>query len=109
MASIVRDQKITVETPTLADDGYGGSAVSWSTHATAWVSIRPVRANESEQQDAQRVTCIYIVDGLRDELKAVSGDMRINWRNTYLNIREIRLPPETEMMMRLVAESGVVT
>lgn len=102
-----RDQLVTIETPSMSADGYGGGAVSWSTHATTWVSIRPVRAGENERQGAERSSCMYVVDGLRDELKAVTGDMRINWRSTYLNIREVRLPPETSLMMRIMAETGV--
>ncbi len=102
-----RDQLITIETPATAADGYGGGSVTWSTHVTAWVSIRPVQAREGERQGAERESCLYVIDGLRDELKAVTGAMRINWRGSYLNIREVRLPPETQLMMRLVAESGV--
>ena len=102
-----RNQLIAIEAPTNTPDGYGGFTVTWATHATAWVNIRPVQAREDERQGAQRASCVYLIWGLRAELAAITGEMRVNWGGTYLNIREIRLPPEVSLTMEFTAESGV--
>jgi head-tail adaptor len=102
-----RNEKILIEAPVNAPDGFGGFTVTWATHATAWVAMRPVQAREDERQGAQRASCIYLISGLRAELATMTSDMRVNWRGTYLNIREIRLPPEASLMMEFTAETGV--
>lgn len=104
----LRDELITIETPTHTADGFGGvAATAWSTHAQAWVHIKPVQAREDERQGALRASCMYLVTGLRDELAGITGEMRVSWNGLLLNIREIRLPGPREMMMQFTAESGV--
>jgi head-tail adaptor len=107
MRAGVRDQKITIEAPVCTPDGFGGFAVTWAVHAAAWVAMRPVQAREDERQGAQRASCMYLISGLRAELATMTSDMRVNWRGTYLNIREIRLPPESSLTMEFTAETGV--
>lgn len=109
MTSIgARDQLITIEAPTHTSDGYGGVAsTSWGTHAQAWVALKPVQAREDERQGALRSSCMYLIEGLRDELATITGEMRVSWNGTLLNIREIRLPTERQILMQFTAESGV--
>jgi head-tail adaptor len=103
-----RDQLITIETPAHTGDGFGGIATTvWSTHAQSWCNVRAVQAREDERQGALRASCMYLITGLREELKAITGEMRVSWDGQVLNIREIRLPPEREQLMVFTAESGV--
>ncbi len=113
---VKRDQLIDIQTPTHVSDGLGGIAsTSWATHQQAWVNIRPVQAREEERFGALRASCIYLIAGLYDELKDITGEMRVSWDNepgsdlTILNIREIRKPASRELFMEFTAESGVET
>jgi SPP1 family predicted phage head-tail adaptor len=103
------DQLLVIEMPMDAPDGFGGAVVTWVTFTTLWARVSVKSAREDERQGAQRQNCLYEIESWRKNLAAVTSAMRVNWRGTYLNIREIRLPPETSMAMQITAESGATT
>ncbi len=51
------DRRITIETPTVSRDSFNASIQAWSTLATVWAEVLPLRDIEvyqSDQFDAQR-------------------------------------------------------
>ena len=38
--------RVVIEAPVATPDGAGGEGLTWSTHATTWALIEPVRAGE---------------------------------------------------------------
>jgi SPP1 family predicted phage head-tail adaptor len=103
------NQKLIFEIEVRTDDGFGGASISWNIHATVWASVKPVQAREDERQGAQRASCMYMIETWASGLEAITSAMRINWRGTILNIREIRKPDERKMTIVIMAETGVVT
>ncbi len=101
------DQLLIFEAGSVAEDGFGGGALTWGEAARAWASVKPVSAREGERQGALRASTIYVIEVWSDGLDAVTEACRINWNGVYLNIRELRRPPHRTMMMTIMAETGV--
>ena len=106
------DQLLTFEAPQIAEDGFGGGAVTWGQQAQAWASVKPVSAREGERQGAERGSTMYMIECWQDGLEAVTEASRVGWPATasnmvYMNIREIRRPPSRNMQMIIMAEIGV--
>lgn len=106
------DQLIRFEAPTVTGDDYGGGPVSWAEHARGWARVQPVSAREGERQGADRASTMYLIEVYKGGLEGLTTEMRIRWMATAwndvtLNIREIRRPPYRNMLMTIMAESGV--
>ena len=101
------DQKLVIEQPAIAADGYGGGVVSWSTFATVWASVKPQSGREDQRQGAERGSCLYQIEAYAKGLESLTAAMRVNWRGTILNIREIRRRSERAPTMIFTAETGV--
>ena len=50
------DRRITLQTATETQDGYGEPVPTWSTLATVWASVRPERASEQFEGDQEHAT-----------------------------------------------------
>lgn len=81
--------RVTIQTPTLSDDGRGGKTSSWGTHATLWARVTPVSAREAfaagQMQGAitHRVVSRYAT-GLSTKMRIVWGSRTFlitGWRN----------------------------
>ena len=68
------DRSIVIETPTEAQDDYGGRTPTWATFATVWAKVMPARGRESVAADqvvalADTVFRIYWLSGLTTKMR----------------------------------------
>ena len=45
-------ERLTLESPSRADDGGGGAVVTWNTVAELWAAVRPISGDERLRHDA---------------------------------------------------------
>ena len=100
-------QRVTIEQPSESADGAGGTTRSWTTLATVWAELLPLRGAENLlafQQQAElthRVTLRY-----RDD---VTTAMRLSYDSRVFNIRSTRNVEERDQLLELLVEEGVAT
>lgn len=88
----------------VADTG-GGAALSWTTIATLWASVEPLRGSETVQ--AEKLTGVITHKIIvRDEI-TITAAMRFLWGSRIFNIRSIRNVGERGRFLEILAEEGV--
>ncbi len=63
-------ERITIQQPSLVDDGYGGQTVSWSDFVSVFAQVAPVYANWREQDVAGQLDA---AGGVSGEYSAAHG------------------------------------
>ncbi|HYH39919.1 MAG TPA: phage head closure protein [Azospirillum sp.] len=99
------DQRVTIQSETRADDGYGGSTLAWSTVATVWAQVWPVSGKERVQAQQIEAPAMY-----RCKIRRrgdVTAGMRVVWRSVAYNIRFVADAGPREPYMVLDLEAGV--
>ena len=95
--------RVIIQSKSVTRDGYGAEVITWSTHATVWAAVEPLRGREwTETRQVQadvdtRVRIRY--------LSTVTPSMRVLWGT---RVFEIIAPPihvqerkrETHLMCR---------
>ena len=83
------NQRIRIERPSRADDGYGGTSVTWVELASVFAEVKPVFGAVHEREvGAQRVSNA----GYRILIRArtdVTAAMRIIWKGHVLLIHSL--------------------
>lgn len=75
-AGLLRD-RVTIQQPSFAPDGQGGSVTSWSTLATIWAQVVPVAVGEQLSEGAIGARQVYrVIVRYRGDLAAT---MRVLW------------------------------
>lgn len=77
--------------------------------AQVWANVKPTGGGESQQAGRQAASTLYLItlDRLTDVVPSdtlvwmTGGDVR-------MNIREVRLPPQRDLDLEIVAEVGAV-
>tara|TARA_R100001244_G_scaffold130912_1_gene103490 strand:- start:310 stop:636 length:327 start_codon:yes stop_codon:yes gene_type:complete len=98
------DQRVAIQTEARVSDGVGGYEVTWSTTATVWAMVKPVRGREQMEAQQLQASAMYRIT-IRN--RAVSAAQRIVWRGLTLNIREAPDPGGRAMYREILAEEGV--
>lgn len=98
-------QRITVQTPTLASDAYGGQAVSWATSYELWASVKAVRGREQEIQGRQATVETYLI--VTRFGPSISTTDRIRWNGKTMNIRSAQDRESERRYLTIEAEVGV--
>lgn len=102
------DQRITLQSYTLAPDGAGGQARTWADFASVpnvWAHVRPGAGGERFEEDrttANTVTLFTI--RYRSD---VDERHRIVWNSETYNIRQVKRASNREHFLLIVAERGV--
>jgi len=97
--------RITIQNRTQSSDGMGGVTESWSTFATVWASIDPMKAGEVfwarhiESRVTHKVMIRY--------LNGLTTSMRFTFGGRTFQIKGIRNLEERRQWMEIVAEEGV--
>lgn len=99
-------QRITIEQPNESSDGSGGSVISWTSVATVWAEVMPLRsgnvevlfAGQMEARGTHRITIRYRND--------VDTSMRIAYAGRVFNIRHISNVGEADVMLEMLTEEG---
>lgn len=97
--------RIVIQTRSQASDGAGGVTETWSTFATVWASIEPMRANEvfwARHLEA-RVTHKVIIRYLAN----LTTSMRFTFGGRTFQIKGVRNLKEENRWLEIVAEEGV--
>lgn len=97
-------ERITIQTAAAVTNAGGGRTNPWSTLATTWARVQPVKGGENE--DAGRLAGLqtYLVT-IRD--RTISLSNRIVWRGKTLNIRSITNRDERQHWLTMECEEGV--
>ncbi len=100
-------QRITIEQPTENADGAGGTTKSWSTLATVWAEVLPLRSGRVEALVNRQLTAEIthrIVMRYRDDVTAA---MRVSYGGRLFNIRRVTHVGEAKVTLELLAQEGV--
>lgn len=90
LASGQLKKRIELQEPTNADDGLGGSTVTWTTKITVWAAIWDVQANERIQAMQRTATTSHQVRIRYDP--DIKTSWRIKWGTKYFSIDGIINP-----------------
>jgi SPP1 family predicted phage head-tail adaptor len=99
--------RIVVEQSARESDEMGGSTLTWSTFATLWASITPMKAGEVfwakhlEHRVTHKIMIRYY--------EGITAAMRISFDSRYFHVKAVRNIDEKNEWMELVAEEGVAT
>jgi SPP1 family predicted phage head-tail adaptor len=98
---------IEIQQESRSGDGAGGAAVSWTTIATLWAAMEPLRVSESSRGERQESATSYRIT-VRDGI-TVTNAMRIVWNGRAFNIRGVRNIDERGRVQEILADEGVAT
>lgn len=98
------DQRVTLESSTMTQDGAGGAETTWSTYATVWAKVTPLTGRESERSDRREATSAYLIV-LRNRDDVVEGH-RLGWRGRKLNVTVVRSQGPRLQFMEIEAQLG---
>lgn len=98
------DQRIIIQSKTLARAGAGGSTATWSNVTTTWAQVRPISGRERQNADRDEATSNYEVK-IRYRSGIKEGD-RIQWLGRHLNIKSVRREGPRDPYMVIDAELG---
>jgi SPP1 family predicted phage head-tail adaptor len=97
--------KITIQSATLAADTMSaGATESWSTYATTWAEIKPLKGMEAVehkklgQETMHRIWIRY--------QSGITTSMRIVFGSRTFEIRGVRNPDERNIMLEILAEEN---
>lgn len=92
-------QRVTIEQPVTADDGYGGKTLTWAALATVFAAVDPLPGNaESVVADQRQATRAYRVRiRLREDVRPT---MRLVWKGRVLLIHSLH---EQDQSLSLLA------
>lgn len=98
------NHRITVQSKTAAADTYGGETITWTTFATVWASIEPLRGNEfieSQRAGAELTTRIRV-----RYRSGYAPTMRVTWGTHVYDVEAVinvnEAGRETQLMCREV-------
>lgn len=96
---------ITIEQKTASTDAYGGQSFSWSTFATVWAAVQPLKGREliAAQAAQSEITSRFVIR----YLSGVSADMRIVYGGRYFNITAVIDIDDAHREMHLMASEGL--
>lgn len=108
IAAAQLDQRVSFKREVSTPDGMGGSTSEWTTVATVWGSVRPMRGREREQAQRLNAESNYII-AVRDSVirhYEIDERCKVTWHDTDFNIRFV---PEKarERFCELEVERGV--
>ena len=92
--------RVTIQQQTRADDAYGGATVTWSTFATRWAHLRPLRG--SELIAAQQINSHVQGEALIRFTTGVDATMRIVYGTRVLQILAVVNMDERDEQQRLL-------
>ena len=81
------NKRVTIQQQTITRDSYGAETIAWTTFATVWAAVEPLRGEEyfkALQQQAN--TMIKVTIRYKTGVKAT---MRFKYGNRYLYIEDI--------------------
>lgn len=93
------NERVTLQTPVLADDGYGGKTVSWTDVATVFADVKPVYTNWNEQEVAGRPEARASYRVVLRKRTDITGATRIIWKTHVLNIQSLHEAGELTSML----------
>lgn len=101
--------QLALQTESQVADGGGGYALTWTTAATVWGSVKPVGGREHTQtaQLADVVTHRIIIR-YRSDITP-TGKYRILWGTRAFNVKRVVNIDERNKYFELSAEEGVAT
>lgn len=100
------DQRVSLQSKTLTDDGAGGASETWTEYAEVWAQVRPMTGREREIAMRNEAHANYVVT-IRH--RTVSPLDRILWRGRYLNIRFVKEAGPRNQYLDIEAEMGTAS
>jgi len=101
--------QVVIEQPTTSSDGYGDEIAGWTTFATVWASVEPIRgkeyfmAKDASQEESHQVTH-------RVRIRYLSGvlpTMRITWGSRAFDIHAVLNTDERDIEMELLCTENL--
>lgn len=94
--------RLTIEKPDGDPDGAGGTVVTWTTVATVWGAVEPLKATEADTGGRLATVATHrVVIRQRDD---VSGGMRVLHRDRVLRVLAVHDPDERGRYLELLTK-----
>lgn len=98
------NERITFQSESRADDGYGGFELSWDDIDTVWAHTRPMSGKEYEHADTMQAEGVNLfVTRYRDDIVPSN---RIMWEGIAYDIVEIKRTTGRKLYTEFVAVRG---
>lgn len=97
-------QRVTIQQGTAAKDEYGEDILTWSTFATVWARVEPLKGDEFLA--ARQAAAVAMLD-TRITIRYVSGvtpEMRVSYDGNLYNIEAVIDPDERHIEMQLMCK-----
>ena len=101
------DQRIALQREIATPDGIGGVTKAWSTFATVWARVAPVRGAEAVQEG--RMMASELVKFTIYTRADVTELTRLVWNGTAFNVRNIPSDSPRSLHMDMIGERGVAS
>jgi len=98
---------LSLQQETRTPDTAGGAALGWTTVATLWASVEPLRGTEDTL--AEKLTGVITHKILVRDEATITAAMRFLWGSRIFNIRSIKNIEECGRFLEILAEEGVAT
>ena len=100
-----RNRMVVLQRKTQAIDDYGGTVDTWTTYATVWSRVAPLKGRELIAAQAARSEVTTRFEMLYRS--GVTEDDRIVYGGKYYNINAVIDPEEKHEDLQIMATSGV--
>lgn len=101
------DQRVTIQSVTEADDGYGGRTRTWADVATVWARVVPVSGRErTEAMQVQSPALYRVTMRRRTDL---TPDKRLVWQGRPMNVRFDGFNSPRDLYLTVDAELDVAS
>ena len=81
-------QRVTVQKMAVTRDSTGEELETWTTVATRWAQIEPLKSKENYQRNIETTTQLYTVT-MRYQAGLVTTDRRLVFGSQYLDIESV--------------------
>lgn len=97
--------RVAIKDKTVTRDSYGGEVITWSTVATVWADIRPIRGREYLEMDQSQADITHRVY-LRYR-PGIEPTMRLEFESRTFHIESVIRPAERRIGLELICRELV--
>lgn len=100
------NRRITIESKTVTRDAYGGETITWSTVATVWAAVLPIRGREyvAIRQAGAELTTRFVIH----YREGITPAMRVSYNGGQYNIEEVIDSEDGHRFLELMARAEAV-
>lgn len=100
------DKRITLQQPTRAKEGNGGTSVTWSDLDTVWAKVRHLSGNEKSATSKGGEVAVARTEIIIRYQPDITEKSRVAYRGKVFNIRHVNNVREADEWLILTCDTG---